>query len=164
MDAVRGVLLNLLGQGYDQRAWHGPCLRETLRGVEVRMAMYRPSPRRKNIWEQVMHAAYWKHQAWATLVGKREEPFALQGKNWFRQPVAGKMDTAAWLADLALLEAMHVRLREAVEELPARKLGKVLGPEWLTPIVLIGGVAMHDVYHAGQVQLLKRLARGKGKG
>ena len=83
------------------------------------------------------------------------------GKNWLKRPVAGNGDDKAWRADMELLEATHVRLREAVGALQVRALERGLGPKWLTPEVLIGGVAMHDAYHAGQIQLLKRLARAR---
>jgi hypothetical protein len=153
--------VKLLDSAYYGESWHGPSLQETVEGVGLKTAVFRAGASRKNIWEQVLHAAYWKHVAWGTLALRKEEPFAAGGKNWLKRPAAGRDDAEAWKKDLELLEAMHVRLRNTVSKLSARGVAKALGPEWLTPEVLIRGVAMHDVYHAGQIQLLKRLAKAK---
>ena len=55
------VLIAMVDEGFEGKAWHGPTLRGSLRGVTARQAAWRPAPRRHNIWELTVHAAYWKH-------------------------------------------------------------------------------------------------------
>lgn len=55
------TLLALLDEAYDHRSWHGTNLRGALRGLPSAVAAWRPEPMRHNIWELVVHAAYWKY-------------------------------------------------------------------------------------------------------
>ena len=154
------ILLRMLDEAYSHRAWHGTNLRGSLRAVNARQAAWRPAPRRHNIWEEAVHAAYWKYAVWRRLTGEKRGSFALEGSNWFVRPT-GPATEAAWRADLALLEDTHRQLRAAVERLSAGELGPAYGGRGVktTPFDLILGVACHDVYHAGQIQLLKRLQK-----
>ena len=152
------ILLRMLDEAYDHRAWHGTNLRGSLRGLNARQAAWRPAPRRHNIWEEAVHAAYWKYAVWRRLTGEKRGSFALEGSNWFARP-ADPATEATWRADLALLESAHRRLRATVEQLSARELGRRARGVKTTPFDLILGVACHDVYHAGQIQLLKRLQK-----
>jgi len=152
------ILLRMLDEAYDHRAWHGTNLRGSLRGLNARQAAWRPAPRRHNIWEEAVHAAYWKYAVWRRLTGEKRGSFALKGSNWFARP-ADLATEAAWRADLALLESAHRQLRAAVERLSAVELGRRARGVKTTPFDLILGVACHDVYHAGQIQLLKRLQK-----
>jgi hypothetical protein len=140
--------LEIIDQGYDRKAWHGPNLRQSLRGVSCEAAAWRPGPRRHNIWEIAVHAAYWKYIVRRRLRGDKRGSFALKGSNWFLRPV--ELSEKAWRADLALLESEHRQLRQAVVDYLSGNSQKV-------PQRLIFGVAFHDVYHAGQIRLLQRL-------
>ena len=152
------ILLRMLDEAYDHRAWHGTNLRGSLRGLNARQAAWRPARRRHNIWEEAVHAAYWKYAVWRRLTGEKRGSFACEGSNWFARP-ADPATEAAWRADMALLEQAHRRLRAAVRELSAGELGRRARGVKTTPFDLILGVACHDVYHAGQIQLLKRLQK-----
>jgi hypothetical protein len=149
------VLLRLLDVCYEKKAWHGPNLRGALRGLDVRAAAWRPGPGRHNIWEIVVHAAYWKYAVRRRLLGEKRGSFPLKGSNWFRRPDAAT--EAAWRAELALLHAMHRAMREAVAGLRPSSLPAVPAGSTLSRGELIAGIAAHDAYHAGQIQLLKRL-------
>jgi hypothetical protein len=148
-------LLLLLDEAFDKQAWHGPNLRGSLRGIEPEQAVWRPAPGRKNIWEIAVHAAYWKYCARRKLTGEKRGSFPLKGSNWFER--ANPDDKQQWHADLALLEQMHRELRAVVADFPPTKLIAKIGKTKHTPLRLIQGVALHDVYHAGQIQTLKRL-------
>jgi hypothetical protein len=143
-------LLTLLDEAFEKKSWHGTNLRGSIRGMSAARAAWRPAPARHNIWEIVVHAAYWKYAVRRKLTGAKRGSFTLPGANWFER--SGAPDSAAWKKDVALLVAEHKALRQAVTELPpaARR-----DPAMLR---LIRGVAAHDLYHAGQIQLLKRLA------
>jgi len=152
------TLLRMLDEAYDHRAWHGTNLRGSLRGLTAQQAARRPAPKRHNIWEVAVHAAYWKYAVRRRLTGEKRGSFALKGSNWFARP-AGPATEAAWRADLALLERSHRELCVAVEKLSPAFLGRRTPGLKTSPFDLILGVAFHDVYHAGQIQLLKRLQK-----
>jgi hypothetical protein len=153
------LLLSMIDQAYDRRSWHGTNLRGSLRGVTPRQAAWRPAPARHNIWELAVHAAYWKYIVWRRLTRASRATFTLDGSNWFRRPAAGQADESAWRQDLALLGEAHDALRDAVAGLrPAELTRRCLGSRD-SSFSLVTGAAAHDVYHAGQIQLLKRLSR-----
>jgi DinB family protein len=155
------LLLRILDEGYGKRAWHGPNLRGSLRGVAAQEAAWRPGPDRHNIWEVAVHAAYWKYANRRRLTGEKRGSFAFAGSNWIARPEAPT--EKAWRADLALLDQEHRRLRETVEGTPAARLSRTSPGSRHRVDTLVYGIAHHDVYHAGQIQLLKRLYRDRAK-
>ncbi|MEP7362737.1 MAG: DinB family protein [Acidobacteriota bacterium] len=143
-------LLVWMDAAYDTKAWHGPNLRGTLRGVTAEAAAWRPRGGRHNIWELTVHAAYWKYSVRRTLTGEKRGSFVLRGSNWFARPEAGAGEVE-WKREVALLGREHKELRAVVagmSELTERQL------------YLVRGIAAHDLYHAGQVSMLKRLWAG----
>jgi hypothetical protein len=148
------MLLEALDQAYDQRAWHGTNLRGSLRGVSAEEAAWRPGPGRHNVWELALHAAYWKYVASNRILGVRGGSFACPGSNFFARP-EGPPTEKAWQADRALLGQYHAQLRAAVETLDPSRLDEKLKTWTVRQTIL--GAAMHDTYHSGQIQLLKRL-------
>jgi hypothetical protein len=150
-------LLFLIDSAYDHVSWHGPNLRGSLRGVTPQQAAWRPADGRHNIWELVVHAAYWKYVVWRRLTGAKRGSFPLDGSNWMVRPQHVSME--AWKSDLALLEDTHRTLREAVAALRPSDLSRRQKGSKVTALALVTGVAAHDLYHAGQIQLIKRLMR-----
>jgi hypothetical protein len=148
-------LLFLIDTAYDHVSWHGPNLRGAIRGVSPRHAAWRPGPHRHNIWELVVHAAYWKYVAWRRLTGARRGSFPLEGSNWFARPE--QVSVKAWKADLALLDGTHRTLRDTVAALRPSDLPRTPKGSKVSNMALITGIAAHDLYHAGQIQLLKRM-------
>jgi hypothetical protein len=148
-------LLVLLDTAYSQASWHGPNLRGSLRGVTLDAAAWRPQPGAHNVWELLVHAAYWKYVVWRRLTGAQRGSFPLDGSNFFARPV--RRTPAAWREDLRLLDAVHRDLRAAVAATTPRDLDARLGRGSVTRLRLITGAAAHDIYHAGQIQLLKKL-------
>ena len=145
MSADRALLLEMLDAAYDRRGWHGTALRGSLRGLRPEVALYRPAPDRHNIWELIVHAAYWKYVVWRKLTGAKRGSFPLKGSNWFRSPES--VDVAEVVQ---LLDAEHARLRAAIAALPSLPASGTLRR-------MLYGIAAHDLYHTGQIQLLKRL-------
>jgi hypothetical protein len=148
------VVLENLDRAFDKLSWHGPNLRGGLRGVAPEMAAMRPGPDRKNIWEHVVHAAYWKYVARRRFTGEKRGSFPLKGSNWFDRPF--EVSTSAWKEDLLLLDQMHEELREAVSAFAGDLQKKMKGSK-VTYLQLLLGVASHDTYHAGQIQLIRRM-------
>jgi hypothetical protein len=151
---IRQLLL-LVDQGYNRTSWHGTNLRGSIRRITADQAAWRPAPGRHNIWEIVIHAAYWKYAVRRRLLGEQRGSFPLKGSNWFERPEV--CSEAAWRTDIALLDRMHESLREAIGSLSARDLQRTRGAGRTNNFALISGIAAHDLYHAGQIQLLKRL-------
>ncbi|MCH7639503.1 MAG: DinB family protein [Bacteroidetes bacterium] len=150
----RSLLLHQLDTAFDKKAWHGPTLKGVLRGVNEQLASWRPALDRHTIWELMVHCAYWKYTVRRRIIGEKRGAFPLKGSNWFERPD----DEANWKADLRLLSDTHRSLREAVEGLDDAKLDTIPSGSTHTFAQLIAGVAAHDLYHAGQIQLMKRLA------
>jgi len=151
------LLLSLLDQAFDQKAWHGPNLRGSIRGVSPEAAARRPGPGRHNIWEIALHCAYWKYAVRRLLTGESRGSFPLKGHNWFPRP--GGQPGAAWRRDTALLAQEHRRLREVVKAVSPDRLSARPPGSRYSVSELIQGAASHDLYHAGQIRLLKRLAQ-----
>lgn len=158
-DPTIELLLAAIDRAYDRRSWHGTNLAGSLRGVSPELAAWRPAPGRHNVWEYAVHAAYWKYTVRRRITGEARGTFALEGSDFFPRPEDGKATEAAWKADRALLRDEHLRLREAVASLEARDLERPPAGSTTSFLDLVLGVAAHDVYHAGQIQLLKRLGR-----
>jgi hypothetical protein len=152
------LLLQILDQAFARKAWHGTTLRGSVRGLHAGDARWRPGPRRHCIWDLTLHTAYWTYVTRRLLTGAPRGSFPRPGSSWPALPVPAS--AAAWEADVALLEEQHALLREAVTAFPASRLDRrPPGSAW-TYAEQIHGVAAHDLYHAGQIQLLKRL-RGR---
>ena len=162
IDPRIAILLDTIDEAYDCKAWHGPNLLGPLRLIDTTTALFRPQVNRKCIWEHVLHAAYWKYTIRRRLLGEPKGSFPIAGSNWFARPdpnVHRDDWEQAWKSDLALLDAVHRTLRSAVESFPADKLDTVVKNGKWTFAQTIRGAALHDVYHAGQIQLLKKLAQ-----
>jgi uncharacterized damage-inducible protein DinB len=137
--------------------WHGgPTPLGALRGVAVDQAAWVPRPGRKSIWQLALHITYWKYAVRRRLEGGKGERFPRSPANWPK--VADPADAAAWAQDVALLRAEHERLLATIAKVPPRRYGEATngGKRW-TMGELILGIAQHDAYHAGQIQMLKRL-------
>jgi hypothetical protein len=152
-------LLGLFDESYNRAAWHGPNLRGSIRGVTAREAALRLKAGRHNIWEIVVHAAYWKYAVRRRLSGEKRGSFSLPGSNWFSRPI--ERTEKAWRADVALLDKEHHLLREAVSSFRPENLDRRAPGSKSSARRLIAGIALHDVYHAGQIQLIKKLVRAK---
>src|SRR5262245_51028611 len=152
------LLLRLLDEAFDRKSWHGPNLRGSIRGVTPEEAAWRPAPERHNIWEHVVHAAYWKYIVRRRLLGEKKGSFVEKGSNWFARPIDVNED--AWRGDVTNLDVYHQWLRAAVAELTPAELQRTPAGSKVSNLAMLTGIASHDVYHAGQIQLLKRLARG----
>jgi hypothetical protein len=144
------LVLALLDEAYEKKTWHGPNLKQSLRGVRAKQAAWRPARGRHNVWEVTLHAAYWKYAVRRRIDGGKRGTFALKGSNFFARPEKGKLNEAAWNADKALLEREHQLMRRAIEKV-LRK------PRGMKILRMLYGVAFHDIYHAGQIRLLRRL-------
>ena len=158
----KDLLLLQLEQAFDKRSWHGTNLLGSVRGLAHRDGSWRPAKGRHNIWEIVVHTAYWKYTVYRQLTGEARGSFALKGSNWFARTSADSEDLLD--ADVALLKGYHRKLLEAVRAFPSASFGELVTGRKNTYRDLVVGIAAHDLYHAGQIQLLKRLKTNRGQG
>src|SRR4030088_3099515 len=113
MDSAK-LVLALLDEAYEKKTWHGPNLKQSLKGISAQQAAWRPAPGRHNIWEVTLHAAYWKYAVRRRIEGGKRGSFVLKGSYFFSRPEKGKLNEAAWSADKKLLEREHRALRVTV--------------------------------------------------
>ena len=150
MNELLETLLSAFDEAYDKKGWHGTGLRGAVRRVTPELAFWRPAKGRNSIWDLTVHAAYWKYAVRRRLTGAiKRGSFPMKGSNWIATPRT--QDGKAWREAVALLEGEHRALREAIAALPPSSLrdkGRVR---------LVYGITAHDLYHAGQIQLVKRL-------
>src|SRR5215468_12390810 len=133
------LVLALLEEAYAKKTWHGPNLRQSLKGVTARQAAWRPAPGCHNIWELALHAAYWKYAVRRKIEGGKRGSFVLKGSNFFGRPERGNATEAAWNADKKLLENEHRAMCAAIAK-------ALRGPDNDKLLHHIYGVAFHDVY------------------
>ena len=150
-----GVLLHLLDEAYEKAAWHGRNLKGSLRGVSAPQAAWRPGKGRHSVRDLALHAAYWKSIVRRRMTGEKRGSFPIEGSNFFDLPAPTEK---AWAAERELLDREHRALRAVVAAFPAERLRKPLpGTRGRTALREIAGIASHDVYHTGQIQLVKAL-------
>ncbi len=144
-------------QGF--KPWHGgPTALGTLRGVSAEVASWRPYPDRHTIWELALHVAYWNYAVERRLSEGPRGSFWRTPSDW---PTPNASDSEkGWAEDRRLVRETHESLAKVVADFDASQLDEVAGGKGDTTFAdLITGVLLHDTYHAGQIQLMKRLAR-----
>ena len=151
------LLLKLIDEAYEKRAWQGTNLRGALRGITAQEAAWRPESDRHNMWEIMVHAAYWKYIVRRRLLGEKKGSFPLKGSNWIKRPIV--MSENAWHEDIRLLDEMHRSMCEAIAQNKPSDLNRRPAGSKFTNASIISGIACHDVYHTGQIQLIKRLMK-----
>lgn len=150
---VTDTLLDLLDQAYDKKAWHGPNLRGALRGVSAKQAATRNRAKGHSVAEIALHCAYWKYTVRRRLLALPKGSFARAGSNWFELP--SPLPEGEWKDILKLLDQEHKELRAVVAGYPVERLRERPGGSKFTNLGTIHGIAAHDLYHAGQVRMLK---------
>ena len=148
-------ILDQLHRAYEGPAWHGPALGETLAGVTAEMAARRPLPGAHTIWELVAHLTVWIAVPTRRLLGD-EIPTLPAEQDW---PAVPESSEAAWKQTLAGLAEAQRNLEDEVRKLSDARLSeKVLGDRPYSIYTLLHGVVQHNLYHAGQIAMLKKAA------
>jgi len=140
-----------------QKAWHGTNFLGSLSNVKPAEALKRVSVNRHNIWELAVHSSYWKYRIIQRIKRDKEFKFPFKGTNWFKSPA--NLSTKEWKEIRNLARIMHVKLQETISGLKENELMRGNENSKYTNWQLIVGIAYHDVYHTGQIQLLKKLIR-----
>lgn len=146
------LLTRVLDEGYGPGAWHGADLKAALADVSPEAAFWRPSPERHNVAEVALHHAYCVRSVRGQVSGTTPEPFVLEGQDWFE--LSGP-ERLAWPQIQAAVEKEQSKLATVVAEIAAGRTESGVSEGERFKLVL--GITCHAVYHAGQIQLLKRL-------
>ena len=143
----------ILDEGYGPGAWYGSDLRAAIADVTPASAFKRPAGGRHNIAEIALHHAYWAGQITAKLTGGEPSAFPLVGKeDWFDLNDESKL---SWAAIATLVDASQQRLSRTVGEIAGGNRPSPLGEAERFDLVI--GITGHAAYHAGQIQLIKKL-------
>ena len=156
-DSFATLLLENVQPRPGRGAWHGgPTAVGALRGVSASQAAWIPAAGRKSIWQLALHIAYWQYAVRRRLEGGDAPRFPRSPANWPDMPT--KPDAKLWAADVALLKSQHAQLAATIAQIPSRRYETALrdGKRWTLGELIIG-IAQHDAYHTGQIQMLKRL-------
>ena len=148
----KNLSVRVLQEGYGSEAWHGPDLKTALADVSPEVAFWRPADGRHNIAEIALHHAFTAHSVRGRLSEAPREAFALEGEDWF---VLSGQDGMSWPAILKAVDEQQRHLSTLVGDI---EVGRARSP--LTEaerLTLVLGITCHAVYHAGQVQLIKKL-------
>ena len=152
--ATAGIESRLLREGYGPGAWHGADMKAALDDVPVALAFWRPANGRHNIAEIALHHAYCARGVRAKLSGVDAEPFVLDGDDWF---ALTDEKTLSWTKVRNAVESQQHKLGDLIAGIDSGKLKSPLTEVERLDLVL--GVTCHAVYHAGQIQLIKRLRK-----
>lgn len=136
--------------------WHGgPTLMGALRGVKANQAVWKPTPDRHSIWELALHIAYWKYTVRRYFDPNSKRGFPRSPANF---PEISGSSEEAWKKDKRLISEEHNKLILAIQSFPEFRLHeKTDTPKGWTYSQLLVGITIHDAYHIGQIQLMKRL-------
>ncbi len=144
-------ILDQMDRAYSGEAWHGPDLKQLLGGVSADDASKHPIPGAHSIWELVNHIASWNiivHQK-----SKGEPPQVTTEMDW---PPVWEANEVAWKRALENLAESRTRLRNYMKTLRDDQLDEPILCENYSRYVLLHGLVQHDLYHAGQIAVLKK--------
>ncbi len=142
---------NQLKRAFEGGAWHGPSVREVLEGVTAEKAVARPVSGTHSIWELVLHIAVWEDAVKRWVRGETHN--VTNELDW--QKVADTSETA-WEKTLEAMGKGHMELRQTISHLSDADLDKILKEPKPSVYDLLHGVIQHDLYHAGQIAILKK--------
>jgi uncharacterized damage-inducible protein DinB len=146
-------ILDQLKRAYEGNAWHGPAVKEVLAGVTAEQAHARPLRNAHSIWELMRHLAVWEDVGRRRLEGDRAQIEISSPEDW---PAPSDTSEAAWEQAKAALDRGHEALVEAIARVPESRLDEPIFEGMSTVYVTLHGVIQHDLYHAGQIAMLKK--------
>ena len=141
-----------LRRALEGEAWHGPSVLESLAGLSAAQAASHPIAGAHSIWELVLHLSSDYDLVLRRLAGDGRQLTAAE--DWPACPASTEEN---WQQTLQELKLLNKKLRQAVRDFPVERLDDPLVPEVpYTAHTQFIGVTQHNLYHAGQIALLKR--------
>ena len=141
-----------LRRAFEGNAWHGPSVRELLVDVTAKSASARPIVGAHSIWEIALHIATWDEVVRRRLEGEMIVDLPPE-VDW---PTVRDTSEEAWRKTVQDLERSHRALREAIARLDDARLAQGVPGKRHSVYIELHGIVQHDLYHAGQIALLKK--------
>jgi uncharacterized damage-inducible protein DinB len=145
-----------LERAFSGNAWHGPSVLEILENVTASQAAARPIAGAHSIWELVLHIGAWENACRRRLEGDRAE--LTDEEDWV---ATNDTSDEAWDKTLKALRDSHQRLSEAIAKLDDARLNEPILEGMPSHYITFHGVVQHDLYHAGQIAILKKASTGE---
>jgi uncharacterized damage-inducible protein DinB len=142
-----------LRRSHEGEAWHGPSLRELLQGVTAEQAA-RKMDELHSIWELVLHIAAWELAGARMLRGEVAGDLT-SDQDW---PSVGEPAELRWREAIDKLDAAHDELSEAIRQCAPERLSETAPGKSYSVYVLLHGIVQHNLYHGGQIAILRKLA------
>jgi uncharacterized damage-inducible protein DinB len=152
------LIADQLRHAFEGNAWHGPALLELLQEVDAVAAANKPLSSCHSIWELVMHIAAWDDAAYRRLGGEKVQ---LTGTANF--PLVPRPSEAAWRKAVAHAKRTHDVLVKTVALLSESDLRKRVPGKKYDFYFMLHGVVQHELYHAGQIAILKKVQTRSAK-
>ncbi len=149
-------LADQIRRAFEGNAWHGDSVLELLAGVNARTAAARPIKNAHSIWEILLHIA-----AWDDAVRRRIGGAAVTLTDEQNFPLAKDTSEAAWSHAIDSTKSTHHELIKAVASFPDSRLGEQVpgkSQNYYNFFYMFSGIVQHELYHAGQIALLKKAA------
>jgi len=140
-----------LRRAFDGSAWHGPALIELLEDVDAATAAAKPLRKVHSIWELVLHIAAWDEAGLRRLRGEKWQP---RGAENFPRMTAPTEE--AWRRAVAATRRTHDTLVKTVAALADSRLADRVPGKRYDFYHMLHGIAQHELYHAGQIAILKK--------
>lgn len=140
-----------LKRAFEGNAWHGPSVMEVLSDVTAHQAAVRVFPAAHNIWELALHIGAWEGACLSRLRGERAE--LNDAEDW---PAVSDTSEPAWQQCKTNLRIGHQKLMDAVATIDEQNLDEPILPGMPSVYITVQGVVQHDLYHAGQIAILKK--------
>jgi len=140
-----------LRRTFEGSAWHGPALLELLADVNAVTAAAKPLANVHSIWELVLHIEAWDGAGMRRLAGQKYQPTGLANF-----PMPPKPTEAAWRKAVAAAKRTHDALVKTVAALSDERLRDRVPGKRYDFYHMLHGIAQHELYHAGQIALLKK--------
>ena len=145
-----------LERAFEGGAWHGPGVLEILENVTASQAAAKPIVGAHSIWELVLHIKAWEDACRRRLSGDRAE--LSDEEDW---PQVDETSDEAWESTLAALRENHKKFSDAIASVNESRLDEPILEGMKTAYATLHGAVQHDLYHAGQIAILKKASTGE---
>lgn len=133
-------------------AWHGPSLVELLNGLTAEQANRRPVPNAHTIWELVLHITAWEEVVSRRLSGE-DVPDLPPDEDF---PAVNDATDAAWKSAQERMNDVQQQLAQKITQLTDDELKRTVAGKEYSVYFMLHGVIQHNLYHAGQIAILKK--------
>ncbi len=145
------LIADQLRRAFDGDAWHGPSVLELLQDIDARTASAEPLENVHSIWELLLHIEVWDEATLRRLAGEVCQP---EGEANF--PPLHEQTDAAWRKAISRAKQTHNTLVKTVAALSDSRLSDQVPGKDYNFYHLLHGVVQHELYHAGQIAILKK--------